>query len=231
MRSESFRAAIFDMDGLLIDSERAIMTAWIAAAQEFGIALEPEAYASVVGRSEPESRAILVSLLGGREAFRGVRSRAAGLLRRDHPEQAFPLKSGVRELLTLLQSMDVLCAVASSSAIAEIRHRLAAVDVLPHFGAVAGGDEVPRGKPDPAVYELAAQRLGVPASACLAFEDSENGAAAALAAGAQLVLVPDLRPPPEAVVRRSVGVLRSLTEAIALVPDWFAPLDPNVIRR
>ncbi|HSQ81416.1 MAG TPA: HAD family phosphatase [Casimicrobiaceae bacterium] len=217
-----FHAAIFDMDGLLIDSERAIMRAWIDAARDCGITLEPEAYADVVGRAEPESNAILVRLLGGGDAFRAVRSRAAGVLSRENRDRVFPLKSGVRELLVLLRSMDVLCAVASSSAAAEIRHRLGAVDVLTHFGAVAGGDEVPRGKPDPAVYQLAAARLGVPASACLAFEDSENGARAALAAGAQVVLVPDLRSPPDAVTRSSVRVLGTLTEALAYVPGWFA---------
>ncbi|HMA31988.1 MAG TPA: HAD family phosphatase [Casimicrobiaceae bacterium] len=217
-----FRAAIFDMDGLLIDSERAVMRAWVDAAQEFGIALEPDVYADVVGRAEPESTEMLVSILGGGAAFRAVRSRAAGVLSRENRDHVFPLKSGVRELLALLRSMDVLCAVASSSAATEIRHRLGAVDVLGHFGAVAGGDEVPRGKPDPAVYLLAAERLGVPARVCLAFEDSENGARAALAAGAQVVVVPDLRSPPEAVARSSLRVFRTLTEAIEFVPGWFA---------
>ncbi len=217
-----FHAAIFDMDGLLIDSERTIMRAWVESAHSFGISLQPDAYASVVGRAEPESTQILASLLGGTEAFLAVRSRAADLLSRENRDPVFALKSGVRELLTLLQSMTVRCAVASSSSAAEIRHRLGAVDVLPHFRAIAGGDEVPRGKPDPAVYRLAAARLGVPASACLAFEDSENGARAALAAGAQVVLVPDLGSPPEAVARSSVRVLRTLTEAIEFVPGWFA---------
>ena len=217
-----FHAAIFDMDGLLIDSERAIMRAWIDAARDVGIALEPDAYAAVVGRSAPESTEILVALLGGPDAFRAVRSRAADVLARGRRDPVFPLKSGVRDLLTLLQAMDIRCGVASSSSAAEIRHRLGAVDVLPHFRAVAGGDEVPRGKPDPAVYRLAAERLGVPATACLAFEDSENGARAALAAGAQVVLVPDLRTLPESVARSSIGVLRTLTDAIECVPGWFA---------
>ena len=217
-----FHAAIFDMDGLLIDSERTIMRAWVESAHAFGIALQPNAYASVVGRAEPESTAILTSLLGGTEAFLAVRSRVADLLSRESRDPVFALKSGVRELLALLQSMDVRCAVASSSSAAEIRHRLNAVDVLPHFGAVAGGDEVPRGKPDPAVYKLAAERIGVSASACLAFEDSENGARAALAAGAQVVLVPDLRRPPESLARSSIRVLRTLTDAIEYVPAWFA---------
>jgi HAD superfamily hydrolase (TIGR01509 family) len=216
-----FDAAIFDMDGLLIDSERTIMRAWVESAHAFGISLQPDAYASVVGRAEPESTQILTSLLGGTDAFLAVRSRAADFLSREKRDPVFALKTGARELLALLQSMEVRCAVASSSSATEIRHRLGAVDVLPHFGAIAGGDEVPRGKPDPAVYRLAAERLGVPASACLAFEDSENGARAALAAGAQVVLVPDLRPPPASVAAMSVRVLRTLTDAIEHVPGWF----------
>ena len=116
----------------------------------------------------------------------------------------------------------MICGVASSSRAAEIRQRLQAVGVLHTFASIAGGDEVPRGKPDPAVYELAASRLGVPASACLVFEDSENGALAALAAGAQVVLVPDLRTPSNAVAGRSLHVLSSLHDAIGQVPHWFS---------
>ncbi len=85
--------------------------------------------------------------------------------------------------------------------------------MLQHFHAWAGGNEVPRGKPDPALYQLAAVRLGVDPAQCLAFEDSENGARAAQAAGVAVVIVPDLRAPGIEVVERSHGVLGSLVHA------------------
>jgi HAD superfamily hydrolase (TIGR01509 family) len=224
----TFRAAIFDMDGLLIDSERAIMRAWMAGARELGIEIAEHEFVECVGRSGPDSDAILVRLLGGRPMFEATRSRAHALLRdqaRLHDDEpAFPLKAGALALLDALRDAGVPCAVASSSRVAEIRHRLGAVGVLGHFRAVAGGDEVARGKPDPALYLLAASRLEMPPSDCIAFEDSENGARAAQAAGIRVVIVPDLRRPSPDVAAGSHDVMDSLEDAIAHVPRWFEKL-------
>jgi beta-phosphoglucomutase-like phosphatase (HAD superfamily) len=114
--------------------------------------------------------------------------------------------------------------VASSSRVEEIRHRLGHVGVLDHFDVVTGGDEVPRGKPDPAIYRLAASRLGVAPADCIAFEDSENGARAAQAAGIRVVIVPDLKRPANEVLARAHGVIDSLEDALAHVPHWFPRL-------
>lgn len=218
-------AVIFDMDGLLIDSERVIMQAWLDAARDEDIALDADGYGAVIGRSGADAIAVMTAVLGGEAAFRAVRARAQARLA---PGAVFPLKHGAPRLLSALREAGVRCAVASSSSAAEIRHRLDAVGVLRHFDAWAGGDEVPRGKPDPAVYRLAAGRLGVPAERCLAFEDSENGTLAALAAGARVVVVPDLRVPRDEIAARAIGVLGSLAEAIDHLPRWFpGRIDPR----
>jgi HAD superfamily hydrolase (TIGR01509 family) len=210
-------AVIFDMDGLLIDSERATMAAWMHGARRAGVALAPADYLQVVGRAAPESDAILSDLLGGPQAFGAARDAARAAL--NHAEAVFPIRPGAAELLAALRAAHVPCAVASSSTHAEIRHRLGALGVLRHFDALAGGE---RGKPDPALYRLAAQRLGVDAGRCIAFEDSENGARAALAAGAHVVVVPDLKPPTPALAARVAHVLVSLHEALDHLPRWFA---------
>jgi beta-phosphoglucomutase-like phosphatase (HAD superfamily) len=228
MISTPFRAAIFDMDGLLIDSERAIMRAWMAGARELGIELAEDEFVQCVGRAGPESDAILIGLLGGHDAFHATGAKARALLREAQAsgggEPVFPLKPGALALLTALRDARVPCAVASSSRVAEIRHRLGHVGVLGFFKALAGGDEVTHGKPDPALYLLAATRLDVPPEACIAFEDSENGARAAQAAGIRVVVVPDLRHPAPEVVARSHGVLASLEDAMAHLPHWFPTL-------
>jgi HAD superfamily hydrolase (TIGR01509 family) len=226
---QRFRAAIFDMDGLLIDSERAIMRAWLAGAQELGIEIAEHEFVDCVGRAGPESDAILLRLLGDRATFEAARVRARALLREQaeaesrlhDDEPVYPLKAGALALLAALREAGVPCAVASSSRVDEIRHRLGAVGVLPCFRAVAGGDEVALGKPDPALYLLAAARLDTEPGDCIAFEDSENGARAAQAAGIRVVIVPDLRRPSAEVVAGCHGVLASLEDAIADVPHWF----------
>lgn len=218
-------AVIFDMDGLLIDSERVIMQAWLAAAADVGIALAPDAFRGVIGLSGPETRVILARLVGGETALAAVASAARARLRDDGG--GFPLKAGAADLLASLAARGVPCAVASSSRRAEIDRRLAAVGVRDRFVAAAGGDEVDRGKPDPAVYRLAASRLGVDPRRCLAFEDSGHGLAAALAAGMSAVHVPDLSEVPAPLRARCVAVLPSLVDALAHLPRWFTGHPPG----
>lgn len=216
-----FVAAIFDMDGLLIDSERAIMHAWIEAASRQGVQLTASNYQQIIGKSMAEGDPILRALLGGEQAFLSARQWVNERLAVGPVEEIFPIKLGAREVLTRLNQAGIPCAVASSSSREEIECRLSAVGVLSFFQAVAGGDEVTRGKPDPAVYQLATRRLGVDTGRCIAFEDSENGARAALAAGLKLVLVPDVKPPSPTLQQASLHQLESLHDALPLLPRWF----------
>ena len=212
------------MDGLLIDSERAISQAWIEGAKALGFRLEMADFMQVIGTASQQSTAILVDLLGSEEAMRATAAKARALLPQAGGAPVFPLKSGALPLLEALHAAGIPCAVASSSNVEEIRHRLGHVDVLKYFRCISGGDEVTHGKPDPALYLLAAARLGVAPEDCIAFEDSENGARAAQAAGVRVVIVPDLKHPPEDVAARAHGVIGSLSEAVAHVPHWFLQL-------
>lgn len=220
-----FSAALFDMDGLLVDSERTIMNTWIDVSNAHGVVLTEIDYLQIVGRSFAEGQVILARLIGNPDTFDAVRIRVREQLAAPEPHPKFPLKSGALALLETLAQAGIPCAVASSSARDVIRARLDAVGVLPFFRAIAGGDEVSRGKPDPAVYRLAAERLGVPAQACVAFEDSDFGAQSAAGAGASVVTVPDLKAPTPEIVALSLHVLASLDDAVALVPSWFGRLD------
>lgn len=221
----TFSAALFDMDGLLVDSERTIMNTWIDVSNAHGVTLTTTDYLQIVGRSFAEGQVILARLIGNPDTFDAVRIRVREQLSAPEPHPKFPLKPGAFALLDALAQAGIPCAVASSCACEVIRARLDAVGVLPFFRAIAGGDEVSRGKPDPAVYRLAAERLGVPAHACVAFEDSDFGAQSAAGAGASVVTVPDLKAPTPEIVALSLHVLASLDDAVALVPSWFGGLD------
>lgn len=137
----------------------------------------------------------------------------------------FPRKPGAQELLAALAARSVPLAVASSTRRAEVLRRLVAVDLQRYLAAVAGGDEVERGKPDPSIYLLAAQRLGVDAAQCIAFEDSDHGAAAALAAGMRVVVVPDLKLPTATMTAQALHVMPSLADAMLQVDRWFPAAD------
>jgi beta-phosphoglucomutase-like phosphatase (HAD superfamily) len=217
-----FDAALFDMDGTLVDSERVILNAWMDSSRELGVPLDPAQYSQVIGLNDEESNQLLIALLGSEATFSSVRSLARSKLHAPAGNVVFPLKSGALSLLGALSHLGVPCAVASSSTSAEIEDRLTRNRVRHYFRAAAGGNEVHRGKPDPAVYLLAASRLGIAPNRCIAFEDSEHGAAAAAAAGARVVLVPDVKAPSAALAASVHLVLRSLDEAVPLVKTWFA---------
>lgn len=203
------KAAIFDMDGLLIDSERIIMQACIAAAADIGIHYTPAEFVQLIGRAGADSTRLLIEQLGSQDAFNqvmdGLDQRLAEL------GHAFPLKPGVVELLTHYQSLGIICGVASSSPMSHIQHRLASVEVLDFFTHLTSGHEVEKGKPNPDIYLLAMQKLGVTAKECIAFEDSEPGARAAIAAGLDVVVVPDLKEPSDFVREQAHLVVDSLT--------------------
>jgi HAD superfamily hydrolase (TIGR01509 family) len=206
----SFKAAIFDMDGLLIDSERIIMQACITAAQQVGITYTQTEYAELIGRAGPDSTRIMMEQLGGVENFNQVmQGLDVQLAQHNH---TFPLKRGAIDLLKYYQSNNVICSVASSSSIHHITHRLSHVDVLDYFSHITSGQEVAHGKPHPDIYLLAVQKLGLNIEECIAFEDSENGARAAIAAGLKVVVVPDLKQPSDFVIQHCHQVVTSLAD-------------------
>ncbi|EUJ09455.1 haloacid dehalogenase superfamily protein, subfamily IA, variant 3 with third motif having DD or ED [Methylophilaceae bacterium 11] len=211
------KAAIFDMDGLLIDSERIIMQACIQAAAQVGITYTQAEYVELIGRAGPDSTRIMVEQLNGVENFNLVMQGLDALLaQRNH---MFPLKTGAQALLEYYQANQIICSVASSSPMHHITHRLNHVGVLNHFSHLTSGQEVERGKPNPDIYLLAVNKLGLSPQACIAFEDSEMGARAAIAAGLKVVVVPDLLQPSDYVRAHCHQVVESLQ-------DWLNAIAP-----
>ena len=100
-------AALFDMDGTLVDSERVILNAWMESAQELGLPLDPAQYSRVIGLNEEESNALLIQLLGSEAAFLRVRSLAKSKLQAPAGSVVFPLKPGVLSLLAALSERKV----------------------------------------------------------------------------------------------------------------------------
>ncbi|WP_198407892.1 HAD family hydrolase [Azoarcus olearius] len=207
------QAVIFDMDGLLLDSERPIRDAWIEVGREIGVSLDAATYHRVIGRNMTDVHAILGEVFGT-DIYRDAAARVAALLDARHAQQGYPPKAGAAALLGWLEARGVRCGLASSSYRDKVERRLRQAGLLGYFDAIACGDEVTRGKPAPDVYLLAAQRLEAVPTACLAFEDSDNGARAALAAGMEVVLVPDLLEPlPD--LAAQCTLLASLEAAVA----------------
>jgi beta-phosphoglucomutase-like phosphatase (HAD superfamily) len=216
-----YKAAIFDLDGLLIDSERAIRDAWLQVARRNDVALSEAEYLQVVGRNEADSKAILGEIFGGESSFEEARRGVDLLLAQGDGARGYGVKPGAVALLSWLRARAVPCGVASSTRNAEVRRRLDHSVLLAFFGAICGGDEVAKGKPSPDLFLLAGARLGIAPQDCLVFEDSEHGVIGALAAGMSAVVVPDLKAPDPAVQAACVAVLESLRQALPLCDAWF----------
>jgi len=221
MTEPRFRAAIFDMDGLLLDSERPIRDAWLQAARELGAPLDDVSYLDLVGRNQTDSRALLQARLGTAFSYETLRDNANRLLAEMLAARSYAVKAGVLALLQALHERSVTCVVASSTAHAEVERHLHHAGLAAFFSGFSGGDEVARGKPHPDLFLLAAQRAGQQPEDCLVFEDSEHGARGALAAGMGVVIVPDLKTPADDACAASLAVLRSLHDALVRLDDWF----------
>lgn len=218
--SARFDAAIFDVDGLLLDSERPLLDTWVEAARQLGHPFEPALLSRVLGRPGAEGVALFRAALGPDYPYDAVKARARELMADVHA-RGFDVKPGARELLARLEQARVPCAVASSTRRKPLEERLARADLQRYFAAFVGGDEVQNGKPAPDIFLLAAQRLSIVAERCVVFEDSEHGARGALAATMQVVIVPDLAQPSAEARASSCAVIASLTEVQGHLPAWF----------
>lgn len=197
------QAIIFDMDGVILDSERIICDAWKSSALECGHPIEHTGYLRAVGRNGRDAQAILIEELGADFPFERVGKSAHAKVTAQVGQNGWPLKPGITRLFEMLAAVRMPLAVATSTRVREAEARLVSAGVRQYFRSVSGGDEVAHGKPAPDIFLLAAQRLGVPPRDCIVIEDSMYGVHGAHAAGMRAVLIPDLKQP-DAAERDSV---------------------------
>ncbi len=218
MAARVYRAVIFDMDGLMLDSERMARDAWRRALADWGLALPDDLYFQLVGREAVDTKAILARAFGPALPVEEAYARKQRYLEQAMLRDGIPTKPGLHALLDFLDARGIRKAVASSTHRPLVIQKLTWTRLLGRFEVIVCGDEVPNGKPAPDVFLLAAERLGVPARDCIVLEDSEAGIRAARAAGMTPILVPDLKPPSpetEALAHRVFPSLEHVREYLA----------------
>lgn len=210
-------AILFDMDGLLLNTERLIRSAMIAVMADLGFVMTNADYAALIGRPEPASHAIMLARFGTGFDYTAVRDGVGRRMTADWGAQR-PLKTGAAALIAQIDAANIPRALVTSTDAAAARTYLRGAGLLDGFATIISGDDVTNGKPHPEPYLLAAHRLGIAPAAALALEDSHNGIIAAHAAGVPVIMVPDLLPATPAIT----PLLLAVADDLHQVGTWLA---------
>jgi HAD superfamily hydrolase (TIGR01509 family) len=209
-------AVIFDMDGLLFDTEALWQEALLAAAAEAGREIPDEVYSQSIGVRRSQCKGLFLSHFGEDflfEDFHASWTRHFWRIAENRPA----LKPGVPELLDALDQFRLPYAIATSSSRTTVERHLASHRLTDRFGQIVCRGDYEHGKPAPDPFLKAAEQLGVEPRLCLALEDSHVGVRSAAAAGMMTVMVPDLLQPTEDIRALCVLVARDLHQVRELV--------------
>lgn len=206
------RGAIFDMDGLMFDTEAMYQEVWNEIASEMGFTL-PQQFVFDVSGTSGELLKSVVSRYYHTDDPVSLFQRVVGTVEERLKTQV-PVKPGLFEILGYFHEHNVKLAVASSSYPGIIQSNLHVSGTENYFDEIISGSWVEKGKPEPDIFLLAASKLGLDPKDCYVFEDSNNGVMAGLAAGCTTVMIPDVVPPKEEIRNSDAVILSSLHEAL-----------------
>ena len=211
-------ALVFDMDGLLLDTERIALDGFLHACHTVGVRPNVNAYYRCIGTRMRESRQILVDGHGPDFPFDAVYA-AWGVYWKQARNRSPAVKDGARAILATARGASLPCALATSSREPDVSALLAMLDLDEFFAVKVTGDRVVRAKPHPEIYRTAAAELGIEPRRCWALEDSANGVRSAHAAGFTVFQIPDLVPPDDELRALGHTVLPSLDAVDALLRE------------
>jgi len=191
-------AIIFDMDGLMFDTESISLRSWHDVGRAFGVEITDEHIIPLCGLPTPKFLDTLAEKLPPDADMGAMHDHSRSYIHKTLERDGVPLKPGLIELLTALRERGTPTAVATSTDREAALWMLERAGVRKYFSAVICGDEIENGKPNPDIYLAAARKLGVQPHLCVALEDAPIGATAAVRAGMRVIMVPDfVQPPPE----------------------------------
>ena len=187
------KLVIFDMDGLIFDSERLFKDKLSEAMAERGYMLELEVYLSSLGANSDSSRRIMLDRYGEDYPYEEISAEARRAFNEYVMKNGIPVKRGIPELLNYLNSCGIRCAVASSTRSELVKMYLEMSRLDGYFDIVIGGEAVKPSKPAPDIFLKACGEAGVKPSEALVLEDSENGILAAVNGGIPVICIPDMK--------------------------------------
>lgn len=186
---------VFDMDGVLIDTENLLLKIWKEVAKENGIKDIESTLKLCIGITNNETEAVFARIYGKDFPYHKHKAAASEMYHAQIQKDGLPVKPGVYELFGFLKENGWQIGLASSTRKTVVRSEMESIGLLDYFHVVVCGDMVPRSKPNPDIYLKACELLKVSPGCCYAVEDSPNGIRAASGAGMKAIMVPDLIEP------------------------------------
>ncbi len=187
-----YKAIIFDMDGVILDTEKLLMKCWQEAGKEFNICIENKHLSKMRGGTINVIKAIFEEMFGTDIDFHKIRQRREHIKDEYILKDGIPVKEGIEEFLKYIKNNNLKIALATSTITDIATKYLKEVDLYKYFDVVVCGDMIENGKPSPDIYLQACKKLGVEPKDALVFEDSRNGIWAGYSAGCDVVMVIDI---------------------------------------
>ena len=211
------QAVIFDMDGVIFDSENLVIKCWKVVADKYGIKDVETACRECLGVNSAEAKERFLKKYGEEFPYDEYKSEMSALYHETAASGGLDLKPGIVELLTFLKENKYGLAVASSTRKAVVESQLRNAGILDFFDEIICGDMVKKSKPEPEIYLTAAEKIKVNPENCYAIEDSYNGIRSAYNAKMQVIMVPDLLPSTEETRGKCCITCDSLLEVIEYI--------------
>ncbi len=216
-KKSKIEAVIFDMDGVLLDTESVCYECWLSAGSEFGILNVESLFRSCVGQNKGDTLLLLSKTLGSEEKARDFYERTGEFFSKIERERGLQKMDGVDFCLSLLKQNNIRLAVASSTRREAVERQLRNAGIFDYFESVTTGDLVEHSKPAPDIYLRALSSLNVDAKQCISVEDSPNGIRASCAARIRCVMVPDQIAPDDEIKKSAWKIVSSLKEIPEIV--------------
>ena len=213
-----YKAVIFDMDGVIFDSERLVLEGWQEIAAKYGIKGIEEVLPRCLGVNAQATREIFREYYGQDFPYDEYKKEASALFHSRYGNGKLPLKPGVKELLSYLKENGYLVGLASSTRQAIVEQEIRDAGLMPYFDNLVCGDMLKRSKPEPDIYLKACEHLDVEPRMAVAVEDSYNGIRSAKRAGMVPVMVPDMVQPDEEMRSLAHKICKDLFE----VKNWIS---------
>ncbi len=213
------QGVVFDMDGLMFDTEQLSVRAWEQTSRQLGIPIDREFIVATLGLNLRNSQRVFQTKLGASFDYLHARQIKLAYVTAQIEAQGMPLKAGLLELLDYLRDNRYRMTVATSNEADRTRYYLDKAGIAGYFDRIVTGDMIERGKPAPDIYLKACELIDTAPAACLALEDSPPGIRSASQAGLKAVMIPDLAQPTEEINRLLFARLNNLREVIQLLEE------------